>query len=129
MYKTVYIPDQNICVDESLCPWRGRAAFRVYMKDKPVKWGIKLYELCESESGYVWNLEVMCHQPGVSNKPHDVVHRLLDTLIHTGYRLFVDNYYCCPTWEWWALSAATASACPRTWSLSRWLVATAIFAD
>lgn len=67
------------------------------MKDKPTKWGIKLYELCESESGYVWNLEVMCRQPGVSNKPHDVVHRLLDSLKNRGYRLFMDNYYCCPT--------------------------------
>ena len=97
MYKTVYIPDKNICADEALCHWRGRAAFRVYMKDKPIKWGIKLYELCERESGYVWNLEVMCHQPGVSNKLHNIVHRLLDTLVNSGYQLFVDIYYCCQT--------------------------------
>lgn len=67
------------------------------MKGKPVKWGIKFYKLCESESGYVWNLEVMRHQPGVSKKLHVVVHQLLDCLTNRGYRLFVDNYYCCPT--------------------------------
>ena len=41
-FKTVYIPEKNICMDEALCPWRGRAAFRVYVKDKPVKCGIKM---------------------------------------------------------------------------------------
>lgn len=96
MFKTVYIPEQAICVDEALCPWRGRLSFRVYMKDKPTKWGIKLYELCESRSGYVWNMEVMCSQPGISNKPHDVVLRLLDNLKDKGFVLYADNYYTSP---------------------------------
>ena len=60
------------------------------------KWGIKLYELCESSSGYVWTFEVMCHQPGLSNKPHDVCHRLMDKLKNEGRTLIVDNYYCSP---------------------------------
>ncbi|BFZ08488.1 hypothetical protein BsWGS_11527 [Bradybaena similaris] len=97
-FRSLYTPEQNICIDEAMCPWRGRAPVgtRVYMKDKPVKWGIKLYELCESSSGYVWNFEIMCKMPGLSNKPFDVCHRLLQPLKNKGHVLYVDNYYCCP---------------------------------
>ena len=79
-FKEVYSPGENICIDEALCPWRGRVNFRVYIKNKPVKWGIKLYEICESESGYVHNMEVYCRYPGLSNTPSNVVKRLLEPL-------------------------------------------------
>ena len=43
VFTETYLPDENICIDEAMCPWRGRVDFRVYMKDKPIKWGIKLF--------------------------------------------------------------------------------------
>ena len=95
-FQAVYIPGENICIDEAMCPWRGRVAFRVYIRNKPVKWGIKLYELCESESGYVFNLEVYCRYPDLSNAPSAVVKRLLDPLKGEGRSLYMDNYYMCP---------------------------------
>ena len=95
-FSSLYTPGENISIDEALCPWRGRCAFRVYMRDKPIKWGMKLYELCESQSGYVYRFEVMCRMPSLSNKPTDVVLRLIDPLLGKGYSLYVDNYYCCP---------------------------------
>ncbi|KAL8572467.1 hypothetical protein ACOMHN_005613 [Nucella lapillus] len=96
LFRTVYIPERDICVDEALCPWRGRSAFRVYTKDKLHKWGMKMYELCESSSGYVWNMEVMCHAPGVSHRPYDVMQRLIRDLKNCGHVLYVDNRYCNP---------------------------------
>ena len=71
-----------------MCAWRGLSAFLCYM------WGVKLYKLCKSCSGYVCNLEVMRHAPGVSNKPLDVCFWLLEPFANSGYTLFVDNYYC-----------------------------------
>ncbi|KAK3786608.1 hypothetical protein RRG08_027566 [Elysia crispata] len=50
--RDAYQPDKNICIDEGLCPWRGRSSFRVYMRDKPTKWGLKLYILSESQTDY-----------------------------------------------------------------------------
>ena len=64
------------------------------MCDKPIKWGIKLYELCKSSSRYVYNFTVMCHEPGVSNKPFDICLCLLEPLSNGGHTLYVDNYYC-----------------------------------
>ena len=69
----LYVPEREICVDEAMCPFKGRSRFRVYMKDKPTKWGFKFYELCESKSGYVYRLEMFCRQPGVSNRPMSCV--------------------------------------------------------
>lgn len=43
-----YVPNKNICIDESMLLWRGRLYFRQYIKNKKHKYGIKLYELCES---------------------------------------------------------------------------------
>ncbi|GFS12713.1 LOW QUALITY PROTEIN: PiggyBac transposable element-derived protein 4 [Elysia marginata] len=91
-FSSVYRPAQNICIDEALCPWRGRSHMRVYMEDKTVKWGIKLNQLCESGSGYVWDFKIMAHIPGLS--PYDICHRLISPLTHVGHCLYIDNFYC-----------------------------------
>ena len=70
--------------------------FRVYMKDKPVCWGMKLYELCESSSAYVYDFEIFAADPELSNKLVDVVMRLSAPLLEKGRSVYVDNYYCCP---------------------------------
>ena len=95
-FKEIYIPDEYIAIDEAIVPWRGRVTFRVYIRNKPTKWGIKLYELCESTSGYLYNMEVYCKQPGHSNSSAAVVKRLLQPLENEGRTLFMDNYYMCP---------------------------------
>ncbi|KAL4120990.1 hypothetical protein QTP88_013581 [Uroleucon formosanum] len=52
-----YKPAQNLTVDEGICPFRGRISFRVYMKNKPQKYGMKLYILSDPETGYTLNFE------------------------------------------------------------------------
>ncbi|GFO08521.1 PiggyBac transposable element-derived protein 4-like [Plakobranchus ocellatus] len=37
-----------------------------------------------------------CADKRMSNKPVDVTMRLLQPLLDQGYRLYVNNYYCCP---------------------------------
>jgi hypothetical protein len=53
--QSLYLPGQNIAIDESLTLWRGRLSFRQYVSLKASKFGIKSYELCESSSGYLWS--------------------------------------------------------------------------
>ncbi|KAJ8347415.1 hypothetical protein AAFF_G00206840 [Aldrovandia affinis] len=50
-FKELYQPGQNICIDEGMMLWRGRLSFRVYNPQKPVKYGIKSYILCDSATG------------------------------------------------------------------------------
>lgn len=95
-FQTVYTPECNIAIDEAMCGWRGKLRFKVYLRDKPTPWGIKLYELCESKSGYVYRFEIYAADPKISNRPTDVVMRLMDPLLDKGFHLFTDNYYTCP---------------------------------
>ena len=53
--KALYQPGQNICVDERMVANKGRYNFRQYMKDKPVKWGMKIWVLACSLTGYSWD--------------------------------------------------------------------------
>jgi hypothetical protein len=45
-FQTLYLPKQNIAVDESLTLWKGLLFFRQYIPLKAVKFGIKTNELC-----------------------------------------------------------------------------------
>ena len=52
-FRFVYRPSQNISIDESCCPFKGRLRFKVYNPRKPAKFHIKQFLLCEADSGYV----------------------------------------------------------------------------
>jgi len=44
--------------DESMTAWKGWLIFKVYIPNKPDRYGIKAYLVSESKSGYICNLEV-----------------------------------------------------------------------
>ncbi|GBP36391.1 hypothetical protein EVAR_87970_1 [Eumeta japonica] len=52
--------DTNVdeILDESLVQWCGWLSFKQFIKDKAAAVGIKTYEVCESETGYLWRFEV-----------------------------------------------------------------------
>ncbi|GFO02851.1 PiggyBac transposable element-derived protein 4-like [Plakobranchus ocellatus] len=78
--------------------WRGPLAFRVYNPDKPNKFGIKIFELCDSDTSYCSSLEIYTRKKPCF--PHgqtfDVVIGLITPYLEEGRTLFVDNYYMSP---------------------------------
>lgn len=93
-----YSPSEFVTIDEMLCAFRGRCGFIQYMPAKPAKYGLKLYALCDAKTFYVYNFEIYCgkQKPGqflVSNKPYDIVMRLIEPLKTTKRNLTTDNYY------------------------------------
>ena len=46
-------PAENVAVDEYLSLWKGRLSFKVYIPSKRERYGIKLFMLCESSTGYL----------------------------------------------------------------------------
>ena len=90
-------PDLNISIDECMVKSRGHFPMRQYIKSKPVKWGFKLWCLCDSETGYTYCFTVYRGKQGevqLSNGlAYDVVVDLVKGLENQGYRLFPDNFY------------------------------------
>lgn len=56
--KEALNPSSHVCVDEQLVPFRGKAPFRVYMKSKPARYGIKIWALADCEYNYTINMQV-----------------------------------------------------------------------
>lgn len=96
--KRNYSPSEFVTIDEMLYGFRGRCGFIQYMPAKPAKYGLKMYALCDARTFYVHNFEIYCgtQKEGpfyVSNKPHDIVMRLIEPLKNTRRNLTTDNYY------------------------------------
>lgn len=47
----------RLCVDEQMCSTKMKHHLRQYMPNKPHKWGIKLFVLCDS-FGYAYRFEI-----------------------------------------------------------------------
>lgn len=95
---SLYQPSQHIAIDERMVKSRHRSGIRQYIKDKPIKWGIKLWVLADSANGYTYNFDVYIGRDAARNVSqhglgYDVVMKLMQPLLHQGYHLFVDNFY------------------------------------
>ncbi|XP_022904015.2 piggyBac transposable element-derived protein 4-like [Onthophagus taurus] len=98
-----FSPFQNFVIDESLVLFKGRLLFKQFIKTKRHRFGIKLFLLCDCETGYVLNFivytgkqtEIELYQDlGVSGS---VVTTLMQPYLDKGHSLFTDNWYTSPT--------------------------------
>ncbi|CAK1603173.1 unnamed protein product, partial [Parnassius mnemosyne] len=48
-----YVPGTNVTIDEQLLAFRGRCKFRMYIPNKPAKYGVKLEIMCDSGTRYM----------------------------------------------------------------------------
>ncbi|KAL0883115.1 hypothetical protein ABMA27_016574 [Loxostege sticticalis] len=62
-FASLYMPSQEIVIDESLLKWQGRLSFAQKIASKAAQVGVKTYELCESASGYLWKFFVYAGKP------------------------------------------------------------------
>ena len=98
-FASIYKPHQHIAVDEGMVPWRGNLSFKVYNPDKPKKYGMKAYMLCDSENGYVCQFKLYTGKTTVvseAGKTYDLVMELVRDYVGKGYHLFMDNFYSSP---------------------------------
>ena len=99
-FHQVYIPHQELSLDEGMVPWRGNLSFRVYNPDKPKKYGIKAYMICDATNGYCSKFKLYTakssKEPSEYGATYDLVMDLMRGYFGKGYHLFMDNYYSSP---------------------------------
>ena len=102
-FSSVYIPESDVAVDESLMLWKGRLKMKQYIPLKRARFGLKTYALCECGSGYIW--KSMLHTTTASMDLDDatdglvssrIVLSLMKDLFDKGYCVFMDNFYSSP---------------------------------
>jgi hypothetical protein len=95
--QQLYQPSQNIAVDERMVKSRNRSGIRQFMKDKPTKWGIKLWVAADSSNGYTCDFEIYTGKKSRDSSQHglgyDVLTRLIDKYFDQGYHVYFDNFY------------------------------------
>eukprot|EP00106_Octopus_bimaculoides_P000255 XP_014767697.1 PREDICTED: piggyBac transposable element-derived protein 4-like [Octopus bimaculoides] len=96
-YKTVFFPGKNLSVDETMIGYKGRVHFRQYMPAQPTKRRIKVWEVCELETGYCINFDVYTGKKYNGNRPHglghDVVWSLTEPFHHQHRHLYFNRVF------------------------------------
>ena len=78
-----------------MVPWRGRIKWKQYCPDKPVKFGFKVFVLCDAETNYIYNIDVYTGKKEVITKDLGgrTVLDLVSGLENKGHILYMDSFY------------------------------------
>lgn len=96
IFPSIYVPRQELSVDEQMVGTKCRISFIQYMPKKPEKFGLKIWSLCEARTGYCLQFQVYTGKENVQEKglTHRVVTDLLkDRYYHKNHHVYFDNFF------------------------------------
>lgn len=87
---------QNLSIDESMCKYYGKHSAKQFMRQKPIRFGFKLWVLASS-SGYCYHLNMYTGKTDNSNSGplgSSVVNALLKSVPPSrGHHVYFDNFF------------------------------------
>ena len=95
-----YQPYDAVSVDERMVSSKHQySGIRQFIRDKPIRFGLKLWVLADSLSGYTYSFyvylgkkrTVLCQK--TKGLAYNVVMELCQNLFHQGYRIYTDSFY------------------------------------
>lgn len=104
-FLNYFTPGEQICVDESTIKFKGRVSFITYNPKKPTKWGIRVYTMADSNTGYVCGILpyygaltteklIRPDLPVSTRIPLHLYKMMLDKIPGAqGHHMFTDRYY------------------------------------
>ncbi|CAB3225502.1 unnamed protein product [Arctia plantaginis] len=101
-FKDLYTPAQHLSLDESLLLWKGRLSWKQCIRSKAARFGIKSFELCEAETGYLLQYRLYTGKStdqypdpihGFQDHTAKIVLDLIDGYLDVGHVLVMDNWY------------------------------------
>lgn len=101
--KKCYTPEPFFFVDEMLVAFRGRSSFRMYVPQKPAKYGLKIQCLTDAKphcmvNAYLYtdecgDCQTLSEEERKFSKPKQSVQRLTPLLMNTGRNMTGDNWF------------------------------------
>lgn len=90
----------DVSIDESHMKFKGKLIFVQFIASKRMRFGIKFYKLCESNSGYWVGFKIYVGQDKSLDigafASESVVLELMQDLQGKGYASYLDNWYSSP---------------------------------
>ena len=95
---TSFEPGENLTIDETLYPFRGRCSFKQYMPKKPAKYGIKYWSIVDVATSYLLDTMIYSGKPNnasknASNVGENVVLEISKPYYHSGRCITIDNFF------------------------------------
>ncbi|GFU62153.1 piggyBac transposable element-derived protein 4 [Trichonephila clavipes] len=97
---TLVLVEKTNSIHSIFWKFMGRLSWKQYIPQKRARFGIKLFQLCESESGYIWNSLIYTGKCTAFNENYNdygLSTKSVLTLIHElkgkGYCLSTDKFY------------------------------------
>ncbi|GFO29853.1 PiggyBac transposable element-derived protein 4 [Plakobranchus ocellatus] len=99
-FRSAFYPYQRLSLDEMIIGFKGRWAFKRFNISKPKKYHIKIFGLCDSATGYVYNILTYfgtntSYNPDLDTTSGDAV-KIFDTLLSPcvkGHTIYADRFY------------------------------------
>jgi hypothetical protein len=107
-FQQYYTPGEYFTIDEGMIPFNGRVHFKVFNPDKPTKWGIKEFILCDAVTAYtfqiklyhgqtMWSQEfgenIVINDANNQSRTMELVIQMLKNYENKQHKVVMDNYY------------------------------------
>ena len=100
LWRTYYEIKSHLAIDEAMIKFDGRLAFKQYMKQKPTKWGIKAFLMCDSMTGYCYKLNIYYGKDDEKldeklTKSENIILRFMNTVYQKGITIYCVSSFIC----------------------------------
>jgi hypothetical protein len=101
-FSKIFVPYQNLCIDEGLMLYKGRLSFKQYLPSKRSRFGIKMYIICDVCTGIILDFIIYTEATtdiirfpdvGISGS---IVMNLMQPYLDKGHNLFLDSWFTSP---------------------------------
>ena len=76
-----------------MCKFKGRHHLKQYLRAKIVKWGYKIWKLCDATTAYVLDLDVFGGKKSENSTPYVAVMNLMEGYLDKHHVVVMDNHF------------------------------------
>lgn len=55
-FQNAFYPERDVAIDEMVVKWKRHSKYKMYNLEKPEKYHIKTFGLCDSFTDYIYNI-------------------------------------------------------------------------